>query len=171
MTTEKSCDKIALLRQKGEQKAMRDYFNASERAKHIVVMGMEKIAEELASSTALTQYERNCLQKTKEWLIKFNNSVYERFGDSYKRKILNTLQVNQIAIVSDRKSYNEAISECASEDLAPCIKDLMVSCMNCTKENHKDCAIYNIGVACDIDGTNQGKGCPYFWKLETEEET
>lgn len=145
---------------------MREYFNASERLNHILVLGMEKVAEELSTSTALTNEEAKCLKKVKEYLIKFNNSVYNRFGDSYKRKIRNTLQVNTIAVVSDRESHNEVISECASEDLIPCIKDLMVSCMNCTKQNHKDCAIYNIGVACDIDGINQKSGCPYFWKLE-----
>lgn len=145
---------------------MREYFNASERAKHIVILGMDKVADELLPSVALTDVEKKYLKKAKEYLIKFNNSIFDRFGDSYKRKIKNTLQVNTIAIVPDKNKCNDVISECATEDLEPCIKGLMVSCINCSKENYKDCAIYNIGVACDIEGTNEDKGCPYKWELE-----
>lgn len=145
---------------------MRDYFNSEERAKHIIILAMEQVVKDMESSTALTEEEKKCLKAIKSNLLKFNNSTFDRFGDSYRRKIQNTLQINTIVLVGSNSAYTEAISECATEDLEPCVKELMFNCMGCEKCNYKDCAIYNIAVACDIEGTNEDKGCPYKWELE-----
>ena len=77
-----------------------------------------------------------------------------------------TLAVNRIKEGTDFinciawNKQAEAISECATEDLVPCINALMVECVGCEKCDYKNCAIYNIGVACDINGHTQS-GCPY----------
>ena len=139
---------------------MRNYFNAEERTRHIIILAMEHIVEEMASSNALTGQERKWLEKANELIEKFNNSTFERFGDSYQRKIKNTLDINTLKLVSRFGVQAEAISECATKDLEPCVKDLMLGCVGCEKQDYTNCAIYNIGVACDING-HTCSGCPY----------
>lgn len=139
---------------------MRNYFNAKEKTSHIIIMAMQHIVEEMASCGAVTEQEKKWLTKCAELIEKFNDSAFERFGDSYRRKIKNTLDINTLKLVSKFGKQAEAISECATEDLVPCIKELMISCVGCEKCDYKNCAIYNIGVACDINGHTQS-GCPY----------
>lgn len=139
---------------------MRNYFNAKEKTSHIIIMAMQHIVEEMTSCGAVTEQEKKWLNKCAELIEKFNDSAFERFGDSYRRKIKNTLDINTLKLVSKFGKQAEAISECATEDLVPCINALMVECVGCEKCDYKNCAIYNIGVACDINGHTQS-GCPY----------
>lgn len=144
---------------------MKNFFNAEEKAKHIVIMGTQNAAEKLSGSKAITPGEKMALRKIVEWIDKFNDSVFERYGDPYKRKILNTMKINKIDLVSKYGKERECISECASEDLEPAIKDLqMWKCCDCERTcNFQDCAVYAISVACDMEGNEKDGGCPFKW--------
>lgn len=140
---------------------MKNYFNERERTNHIILMCMEHTAKEFANSTALSNEEKKALAKITEWCNKLNESIFERFGDAYRRKINGTLQNNTLRLVSRYGAYNECISYCASEDIEPKVKDLMsLHCLGCENCNYKDCAMYSMAIACGIIGGDTG-GCPY----------
>lgn len=144
---------------------MRSYFNAKERTTNIIIMAMKYILEEMAESSGITEEEKKWLDKATQLVDNFNNSVCDRFGDSYRRKIANTIAINDVKLVSKFGKQAEAISECATDDIYPCVDKLRdIECCNCTKCNFKDCAIYNLCISCDVFGDNQN-GCPYKWEM------
>lgn len=144
---------------------MRNYFNQNEREKHILFMCMEYAINELQESNALTEYEQECLDNVVMEIDNFNNSVFERFGDAYKRKIKGTLDCNNVELVSKfTGSKKSAVSYCSNQDLLPLINDLtMFHCIDCDRCEYKTCPVYNISIACGVDGINEN-GCPYKWE-------
>ena len=94
----------------------------------------------------------------------FNESVYERFGEPYKRKVKGTLDCNVVSVVSKYSSVKDkCISYCPTEDLVGHISDLInLNCADCDKCDYKKCAVYGIAVACGVDGGDTD-GCPYKW--------
>ena len=142
---------------------MKNYFNQRERSLHIIVLGMEQVAKEFAESEAITDEEKAVLDGISEALGDFNASVFERFGDAYKRKIKGTLQCNEIALVSKYTKRNECIAYCPEEDLKELIGSLIqFNCVDCERCDYKKCAVYGIAVACGVDGGDTD-GCPYKW--------
>ena len=75
------------------------------------------------------------------------------------------MEVNELGLYSRFGKEKECISNCATEDLEPAIKDLQIwKCCDCEKTcDFHDCAVYAISVACDIDGNGKEEGCPYKW--------
>lgn len=145
---------------------MKEYFNKCEREKHIILMCMEYAIKEMQeNNTSLTEYERECLDDITSAIQDFNESVFERFGDAYKRKIQGMLNCNNVQLVSKfTGAQKSAISYISNEDLTPLINDLtMFHCTECERTDHKTCPVYNIAVACDVFGENE-EGCPYKWE-------
>lgn len=148
---------------------MKNYFNEKERTNHIILMCMEYVAQEFESSNALSEEEKKQLKNISKCCKKLNESVFERFGDCYRRKIDGTLKSNTLRLVGNYSAYNECVSHCASEDIEPKVKDLMLfNCINCKQENYKDCAMYAMGVTCGILGKDTD-GCPYKSTIEDED--
>lgn len=140
---------------------MKNYFNAEERAMHIVLLAMQKTAEDFTKSDALTAEEKSLLKKAHKAVLNFNKAIFERFGEPYRRKIENTMQVNNLELVGKFEPHNDCISHSAQEDLKPKLSELrMFNCLDCTKGEFKDCAMYAMCVACDIDGEGEN-GCPF----------
>ena len=142
---------------------MKNYFNQKERSIHIILLGMEQVAKELQESNALTDEEHGIIDEVSDSLARFNASVFDRFGDSYKRKIKGTLECNEIALVSKYTKRNECIAYCSPEDLVGHIGDLInLNCVDCDKCDYTKCAVYGIAVACGVEGDDTD-GCPYKW--------
>lgn len=145
---------------------MRNYFNAEERTRHIITLAMQETIAEFKNSTALTAEEKRYLNTALTNIQKFNVSVYERFGKSYMRKVENTMRDNDLRLIGKGAKYTECISHAAEEDLLPTINDLrMLNCLDCEKCDYKNCAIYAICTACDINVeenlTKEKGGCPF----------
>ena len=141
---------------------MKNYFNSNERTKHIILLGMQTIAEEFAESNAITPEERKALLKVNEWLKKFNHSVCDRLGDVYMRKIRNTMSVNSLGLYGKYSAQKDCISNCAAEDVSKMADELQsLKCWECTRTNHKDCGVYACLVAVDKDGNDKEDGCPF----------
>ena len=147
---------------------MKNYFNAEERTKHIILLAMQEVAKEMQSSEAITPKERQMLVKIEEWTTKFNSSVFERYGEAYARKIEKTMQANTLRLVGKYNEQAKAISHVATEDLELLVDELHAfKCLDCEKTNFKDCATYNICVSCDVEGNENCEGCPF--KVEVSE--
>lgn len=140
---------------------MKNYFNAIEREQHIFMIALQAVLKLLSQSEALTGTEKADLIKANEFIESFNNSVFNRFGDAYKRRVNNTVQVNKIRLVGKYSEKQEMISVAAEEDLNPMLdKIIEYFCMDCEKDNYKDCPVYNMGIACDCEIKSE-KGCPF----------
>lgn len=140
---------------------MKNYFNSEERTRHIILLAAQETADELSESEALTPEERKKLKTATTLLKKFTSSVCERFGEPYKRKIENTMRANNLKLVGKYAEVCECISHAANEDLEPTVKEMQfMHCVECDKKNFKDCAMYAMCIACDIDGEETG-GCPF----------
>lgn len=140
---------------------MKNYFNANERSRHIVVMSMAGIAEEFLNSNALTDEERRAIELAVKHIKNFNKSVFSRFGEAYKRAVLGTIDINKVVFVSKALPTQDALSYSQSEDLVPMLKDLqLLNCLDCEKCNFKECAMYGMMMACGCDGAGNS-GCPF----------
>ena len=140
---------------------MKNYFNTEERTRHIILLCATTLSDDFAQSSALSKDEMRYLKKINEYLNKFNASVFERFGEPYKRKIINTMKCNDLRLVGKLEPHKHCISESATEDLKPQIDMLRwINCQNCDKCDYINCAVYAISVSCDLDGSNTS-GCPY----------
>lgn len=142
---------------------MKDFFNAKEQGMHLAVLACQGTARRFYTETnALTKEEEKYIKKAEEYLLKFTASVFERMGDPYKRKLLSTLDCNDLRLVGKYSAEREAISKCASEDLLPKVRQMqMLNCMDCEKQDHTGCAMYAMGVACGLEDTNEEGGCPF----------
>lgn len=140
---------------------MKEYFNAEEKSQHLILCCCQEVANKFSHSSALTEEEQNLLKKIYDTCKELNSSIFNRLGDSYCRKVVNTMKSNKLRLVGKYEAVQEAISCCATEDIKPNIESLQCfNCFGCKKEKFTDCAIYNMSIACDIDGQNEN-GCPY----------
>ena len=141
---------------------MKNYFNSSERTRHIILLAMQTVAEEFTEIDAITPEERKMLLKIVEWVKKFNTSIFDRFGEPYKKKIVNTMAVNKLGLYSKYGQEKDCISNCASEDVYRLANEYrLFKCMDCERTDHKDCGVYACLVAVDTDGNDKVEGCPY----------
>lgn len=140
---------------------MKNYFISEERTRHIILLAMQEVAEDFGKSDALTDDERKYIKTATTYIKKFNASVYDRFGDPYKRKIENTMKRNDLKLVGKYAPSRDCISEAAQEDLIPMIREIQsIYCMDCEKNDHKACAMYAMCTSCGIDGGDTDD-CPY----------
>lgn len=142
---------------------MKDYFNSEERMWHIVLLAMQGRAEEFAASNAITPEERKMLLKVVEWTKKFNSSVFNRFGEPYRKKIYSTMSVNELGLYGKYGARKECISHCASEDVFRLANEhRLLKCLDCERTSHLDCGVYACLVAVDQEGNNSETGeCPF----------
>lgn len=149
---------------------MRDYLNTEERHSHLFMTMAGEDAKEMAKSNAFTPEEKKALLKIGEWVDKFSVLLFQRFGEAFKRKQLNTIRDNKIIIAGKYAPAQRAISHCAQEDLMPCFDDYrMLKCFNCKKcqdrESYINCPVYAMGIAVDYiddDGAKiKEQGCPF----------
>lgn len=151
---------------------MKNYFNKQEQTDHLGLLACQGKAKELAQSNALTQEEQKCLKKVEEWCEKFNKLIFERFGLPYQRKLLCTLDSNELLLVGKYAPQQHSISMGAQQDIAPMYKKVQGAyCMTCNKTNHLECAMYAMGVSLGIEPiiTEENK-CPFNINEFDEEE-
>jgi hypothetical protein len=143
---------------------MKNYFNEEERNTHILAIGLEGVVKcWLEKTNALSNYEKEELETALEHIQNFNDSIFERLGASYRRKIEGTMETKTVRVQSKYGTKNDNDTHCAKEDLLPLIDDLRAfSCIDCEKTNHLNCPMYNIAIACELIG-HDTDGCPYKW--------
>jgi hypothetical protein len=141
---------------------MKEYFNKDERDRHIILLILTEIISEFKDNNALTEFEKDELEHAEEHLRAFNNSVCDRFGAAYKRKIKGTLEVNTIKVVSKCAS-TKALSYYDVRDLEKQVEDMIAfHCCDCDKCDYKSCPTYDMAVTCGVEARNEN-GCPYKW--------
>lgn len=142
---------------------MKNYINAQDRTRHILILSIQETLNEFCQSNSLSEEEKKMLSKAYALIIKFNKSLFERFGDAYRRKIEKTMEANILRLEGKYANVNECISHSAVEDLEKAIKELrMFNCLDCTKCDYLNCGTYACMIACDIEGEKtEGNICPF----------
>lgn len=142
---------------------MKNYLNAKDRSRHIILTAMQTVVEELNESDSLTEEEHNDLNNAYQSLLAFNGSIFDRLGEPYRRKILQTMQSNTLRFVGKYSAQQEAINYSATEDLSPMINEIIdLKCCDCDRCDFVKCAVYALGTACDINARAE-TGCPFKW--------
>lgn len=146
---------------------MKNYFNEKERNTHILAIGMEGVVKVMLEEfTALTEEERNDLELALEHFKAFNDSIFERFGEVYKRKITNTMETKTVCVASKYTAKNDNTTYCDRDDIARCVGEIQTfNCMGCERCDWQDCSVYKASVMCECEGVNED-GCPYKWGSE-----
>ena len=141
---------------------MKNYFNAEERARHIVILAMQERAEAFIDSDALTKEEQKAIKKINEWCFKFNSLLFDRLGESYQRKVEKTMACNTLSLVGKYAEVAHAINHVPIQDLDYMVQELRAfKCLDCEREDFKNCGMYCTCIACDVDGNGKEKGCPF----------
>jgi hypothetical protein len=143
---------------------MNNYFNAQTRTNHIILLAMQYTLEDMALNKALTPEEQKWLKTACTYLKKFNSAVFERLGEPYKRKILGTMQINDLRLVPNYNQKEDCISYCATEDIMPKVSELQFfHCMECNKQDYLNCAVYALSISCDVtpQQNNLCSTCPF----------
>ena len=123
---------------------------------------MEETIKRLLEGNAVTDEEREELEICQENIINFTKLVFERLGEPYKKKIVNTKAMNELGLYCKYGRPKDCISYCASEDVYAMGKLLRDwQCCDCEKTNHKDCGIYAMLCAVDSEINEKEDGCPY----------
>lgn len=143
---------------------MKTYFNCEERNKHIICLCLAEVVEEFAKSNALSSEEQEELEKSIAHIKKASNMIVERFGLSYKRKIVGTLEANTVRVVGKYGIKDQNFfTYFSQEDLVKMAAEVVdFHCIDCPRECYKDCPVYNLAITCEVEGHNE-KGCPYKW--------
>lgn len=151
---------------------MKNFFNREEQTDHLAILACQGKAKELANSNALTQEEQKCLNKVTEWTEKFSKLVFNRFGIAYQRKLLGTLDSNELLLVGKYAPQQQTVSIAAQADIYPMYKKMQGTyCMTCDKEDHLQCAMYSMGVALGVEPVITEKNiCPFYVNEFDEEE-
>ena len=142
---------------------MKNYINSQDRTRHILILSIQETLNEFCQSNSLSEEEKKMLSKAYALIIKFNKSLFERFGDAYRRKIEKTMEANILRLEGKYANVNECISHSAVEDLEKAIKELrMFNCLDCAKCDYLNCGTYACMIACDIEGEKtEGNICPF----------
>jgi hypothetical protein len=143
---------------------MRNYFNERERNTHILAIGMEGVVKVMLKEfTALTEEEREDLKLALEHFEAFNDSIFDRFDDVYRRKITNTMETKTVCIASRYTAKNDNSTYCDRDDIARCVGEIQAfNCCDCDRCDWKECSVYKASVMCEVEGNTQ-EGCPYKW--------
>lgn len=149
---------------------MKNYFNEKERNTHILAIGMEGVVKTMLNEfNALTDYEYEELEEALEHFKNFNDSIFERFGEVYKRKITNTMETKTVCIASRYTAKNDSSTYCDRDDIARCVGEIQTfNCCNCSRCDWKECSVYKASVMCEVEGHNEN-GCPYNWGVNDGE--
>ena len=132
---------------------MRNYFNEKERNTHILAIGMEGVVKTMLDEfTALTEEEREDLKLALKHFKAFNDSIFERFGEVYRRKIQNTMETKTVCIASRYTAKNDSTTYCDRDDIARCIGEIQAfNCCDCDRCDWKDCSVYKESVMCEVE--------------------
>ena len=143
---------------------MKNYFNERERNTHILAIGMEGVVKTMLKEfNSLTKEEREELELALEHFKNFNDSIFERFGEVYKRKITNTMETKTVCIASKFTAKNDSSTYCDRDDIARCVGEIQTfNCCDCKRCDWQDCSVYKASVMCEVKGVNED-GCPYNW--------
>ena len=149
---------------------MKNYFNERERNTHILAIGMEGVVKAMLKEfNALTEEEREDLELALEHFKNFNDSIFERFGEVYKRKITNTMETKTVCIASKYTAKNDNTTYCDRDDIARCVGEIQAfNCCDCSRCDWKECSVYKASVMCEVEGVNED-GCPYKWGVNDGE--
>lgn len=141
---------------------MKNYINSQDRTRHILILSIQETLNEFCQSNSLSEEEKKMLSKAYTQIIKFNKSLFERFGDAYRRKIEKTMEANVLRLEGKYAIVNECVSHSAVEDLNNALNELrMFNCMECDKQEFTKCGTYACFIACDIEGAECSEGCPF----------
>ena len=145
---------------------MKNFFNKNEMLDHLAILACQGKSKELAKSNSITKEEQKCLEKASEWCEKFSQLVFKRFGLPYQRKLLCTLDSNDLLLVGKYAPKQETISMGASEDIKPFFEKVQGTyCLGCNGKNHLDCILYAGYVALGVEPKpTAGTDCPYWDK-------
>ena len=142
---------------------VKNYINAQDRTRHILILSIQETLNEFCQSNSLSEEEKKMLSKAYALIIKFNKSLFERFGDASRRKSEKTMEANILRLEGKYANVNECISHSAVEDLEKAIKELrLFNCIDCAKCDYLNCGTYACMIACDIEGEKtEGNICPF----------
>lgn len=144
---------------------MNNFFDKHEQADHLAILACQGKSQRLLTSKALTEEERDCLEQVEAWCDLFSKSVFKRFGLPYQRKLLRTLDSNDLLLVGKNEPIKQSISMAAQEDLAPLITKVQSDyCFKCKGDkNHLECAMYACAVTLGIEATPSENNCCPYW--------
>lgn len=142
---------------------MKNYLCAKDRTAHIIITAMQYILEDFNKSDSLSDEEHQLLDVAHKNIKAVNDSLFERLGEPYRRKIVQTMASNDLRFVGKFSVQKEAISYADIEDLAPMINEIIdLKCCDCSRCDFKSCAVYGIAIACDV-GARSETSCPFKW--------
>lgn len=151
---------------------MKNYLNTQEQIQHLVLMLAMTIADELKDGSGITTEEREMLIGIVAKIKEFNDSVFDRMGNSYARSISNKARDNTLTLRSRPigKTTTPEISDVLDNDILQAIIDTSadMECENCKRTDCKNCTIYKIKTYLRYEGKSEDNDfCP-FRKEEKE---
>ena len=140
---------------------MKNYYNRRELITHTIICSAMYIIENFISCEALTEEESEQLEQAKLWIEDFNNSIIQRFGDPFKKKVSNFLRDNELKFRTKRVCENDVQSYIDEDILKEIIAENEINCFECEKCDYLNCKTYKLKVAFDQEGNGKEKGCPF----------
>lgn len=149
---------------------MRNQFNYDERLWHLICFGAKGAMTCLINSGSVSDREKGKLKSAIKDIDDFTALTIERMGKAYANKLQGSADVNEVRVVGKSQPYKDLVSYCHADDMKEGLGFVQsILCLGCDKDNHCDCGIYKMLMACDVLGFNNGEtGCPY--KMENDDD-
>lgn len=141
---------------------MKNYFNADDRASHIIVIAMQTYLSRLIESETLTKEEKTRFKTALTHIEKANGDILDRLGSAYVDRVLAETKQNDLRFVPRCvKSQRSTMSYVSQELIIDVLREAMfMNCCDCTKCDWKNCKIYELGVKADY-APRESDGCPF----------
>lgn len=141
---------------------MKNYFNAEDRASHIIVIAMQTYLGRLIESETLTKEEKTRFKTALTHIEKANGDILDRLGSAYVDRVLAETKQNDLRFVPRCiKSQRSTMSYVSQELIIDVLREAMfMNCCDCTKCDWKNCKIYELGVKADYT-PRESDGCPF----------
>lgn len=142
---------------------MKNFWSRAEIDNHLVLLTLQANVKKLIERGVASAEETRYLRCVDTYLDKFNQAVFKRLGSAYTRKLVRTVEINEVAIVAKGAERKEALSFIAGEDFLPCFKDVQaIRCMCCNRNDYTNCSIFNMGTTVGAMGKDVEVGCPFM---------
>lgn len=140
---------------------MKDYFNATDRDLHIIVIAMQSTLRRLTESKTLTSEERKYYRMAASLIEKTNGMILDRLGRSYTERVLSTTEYNDLRLTPKcLPSKSVVISKVSEEKIKAVLDHAMMECLGCERCDWQECPIYGIAIASDMNPKDTD-GCPF----------
>lgn len=142
---------------------MKNYANRKESDLFTLILAFEEYLKIFSECEFLSEIELRKVKNAIKNIHEMNESVKERLGLVFLKKIKSFLDHNQLGFYAKGILRDKVVNYIDDSVLEDLLEDAgwNMDCIGCDKENHTECRCYRIFVEMGKEGNGKATGCPF----------